>query len=601
MDQYPTEEVVAEDPRDTRMVRVLFFAGVAGALGFLFMSLYLYWQFSRGLPRIISLSDYRPFGVTKIVTQEDDQEQVLGEYYKERRYITKYEDIPQLVPRAFIAAEDDRFFEHKGISLSAILRASIANFRAGYVVQGGSTITQQVAKSLFLSPERNFIRKIKEAILASRIEGNLTKEQILFLYLNQIYLGHGAYGVEAAARAYFHKGVQELSLAEIAVLAGLPRAPTAFSPFTNPNRAKQRQLYVLKRMNECGYITQDQMVEAASKPVRIFPAEEANKDFAPYFTEYVRKYLLQEYGEAAVYQEGLKVYVPSRRALYLQASHAVRDGLKAVDKRRGYRGPLAKLGTAEEIQAFIDQQREEVIKNKLQYQLLLPDGKLGTVEAMAEAGLTSDAQLLDEGETYHAVVTDVDDRGKIARVQVGHVPAILPMAGMDWAKAPVDPQTGKGTNRLPRLPSEVVAKGDVILVKVAKKEAPAPDPKAPAPPGEKVTVSLDQEPEVQGALFSLEAGTGNVLAMVGGYDFEKSEFNRAVQAKRQPGSAFKPVIYSAAIEKGFTPASIIVDSPIVYKGDDNGKWKPANFSERFYGDTTLRMALVKSRNIPTIK
>src|SRR5687768_514974 len=263
---------VPDSPNDegegsNRVFRVLFFAGVTGVLAMLFVGLYVYWQLSRGLPRIITLADYRPYGVTQVVTVEDEKEEIVGEFYKERRYIRTYEEIPPMVAQAFIAAEDDRFFDHKGISLTAILRASIANFRAGHVVQGGSTITQQVAKSLFLTPERSYIRKIKEAILASRIESNLTKEQILFLYLNQIYLGHGAYGVEAASRAYFRKTATEISLGEAALLAGLPRAPSAFSPFSNPSRAKQRQIYVLKRMFENGFVTQEQMMDAISKPV----------------------------------------------------------------------------------------------------------------------------------------------------------------------------------------------------------------------------------------------------------------------------------------------------------------------------------------------
>ncbi|MCC7440137.1 MAG: PBP1A family penicillin-binding protein [Bdellovibrionales bacterium] len=607
---YPAEEVVAEEPRGTRLVKVLFFAGVTAALGGLFLSLYLYWQLSRGLPRIISLADYRPYGVTKVVTLEEDQEKILGEFYKERRYVVKYEDFPPLVSQSFIAAEDDRFFEHKGISLSAILRASIANFRAGYVVQGGSTITQQVAKSLFLTPERSYIRKIKEAILASRIESNLTKEQILFLYLNQIYLGHGAYGVEAAGRAYFRKSTPELTLGELALLAGLPRAPSAFNPFTNPSRAKQRQLYVLKRMNESGFITQEQMMEAASKPLRLYPVQDINLEYAPYFVEHVRRYLLEEYGEAAVYQEGLKVFVPSRKAVYEAASKSVRDGLRAVDKRRGFRGAISHLAGAEEIQKFSDEQREQVIKRKLDYQLLLPDGKLGVIEAIAEAGLTAESQLLDVDQTFHAVVTELDDLARVAKLLVGHVPVVLPMNEMEWARPVSDAVTKP---RAPRLPSEVLSKGDVVLVRIVRKEAADASPASLKTPEkaaaeiassgvpERVIVALEQEPEVQGALLSIEAGTGNVLAMVGGYEFAKSEFNRATQAKRQSGSAFKPVIYSAAIERGYTPSSIIVDSPIVYKDDETGKWKPANFSERFYGDTTLRMALIKSRNIPTIK
>jgi penicillin-binding protein 1A len=537
----------------------------------------VFWRFSSGLPKIVTAADYRPLTVTRVLGRGGQEDSEIGEFYKERRYVIPYEKIPDVVVKAFISAEDDRFFEHPGFNISSIIRASIANFKAGHVVQGGSTITQQVAKSMLLTSEKSFVRKIKEVILSARMEKNLTKQQILFLYLNQIYLGHGAYGIESATRTYFNHDVSQVTLAEAALLAGMPQAPGKYSPLLNPKKAKERQLYVLKRMLENKYITQAQYAAATTQPLRVFHDEDINSKYAAYLVEYIRRYLVDKYGEDAVYEDGLTVSVPADPRTTVAASRQMKEGLRAVDKRQGYRGAIQQLKSDEEIEKFLKEQRVKIIEDQLHYQVLNPDGTLDAVAAMNQAGIADDSGLLKEGETYRGVVTAIDEKKKMAHLLIGAAKAELPAELMSWARS------GKGTL------GSVLHRGDVVLVEI---QAHIPGA---------VKVSLEQEPQVQGALLSLESQTGNVLAMEGGYDYEASEFNRAVQAQRQPGSSFKPIIYAAALEHGYTPASILVDSPIVYEDSESGKWKPSNFEEKFYGDTTFRQALIKSRNVPTIK
>lgn len=560
------------------------------------------WFFAQDLPQIITVADYRPLGVTRILGGDGKEEEELGDFYIERRYLVPYDKIPDVVVKAFIAAEDDHFFEHPGINIASIIRAGIANFRAGRVVQGGSTITQQVAKSLLLNSQRTFDRKIREVILASRIESNLTKQQILYLYLNQIYLGHRAYGIQSASKAYFRKDVSKLTIAEAALLAGMPQAPSKYSPLLNPKKAKERQTYVLRRMFENHFITQSEMSKAMSESVKVYSDWDPNSEFAPYFVEFLRKYLVEKYGEKAVLQEGLTVSVPMTRKTALDANRSIRTGLLALDKRIGFRGPIRHLETAEEIEKFLSEYRLKLIEKKLNYQLFLQDGRLDPVQAMREAGVFSDAGLLELGELYQAVVVGFDPERNSARVMVGALRAELPISQMKWAKPPKDERNPAAVRPEPTVASKFFKKGDVVWVSLAESGPVGPNEKPRSQKESQITVKLEQEPQVQGALFSMDVQTGDVLAMVGGYNFETSEFNRSVQAMRQPGSAFKPIIYSAALEKGFTPATIIVDSPIVFKeSDGSGSWKPSNYEEKFYGDTTFRQALIKSRNIPTVK
>ncbi len=574
---------------------------VLGTLGFAAIAGATLWKFSLDLPKLITVADYRPLTVTQVLAApkpaaggskaEAAEPEVLGEFFKQRRYIVPYEKFPDVVVRAFISAEDDKFFEHPGINVVSMARAAIANFRAGRVVQGGSTITQQVAKSFLYTntlAERSFSRKIRELILAYRLEKNLSKQQILYLYLNQIFLGHGAWGAQAAARTYFRKDISKVSVAEAALLAGMPQAPSKYSPLLNPKRAKERQLYVLKRMLENGYINQAQYTEASAQPLRIYHDENVSDQYAPYFVEHVRRYLMEKYGEKAVNEDGLIVTIPTTRELSLAAHRSVRDGLEAVDKRVGYRGPIQHLSSNEEIETFLKELRLGLIEKKIHFMMFLPDGRMDPEAAMKNAGINTETQLLTVGEHYQAVVTSIDDKRKAAGVLIGGVKGEIPFARMSWAKRVKDEKSNERPKE-PKAVSDVVSKGDVVWAKVLENSDKG------------LTLGLSQEPQVQGALYSIDANTGYVIAMEGGYSYDLSEFNRATQAQRQPGSSFKPIIYAAALEKGFTPASIIVDSPIVYEDSESGKWKPINFEEKFYGDTTFRQALIKSRNVPTIK
>ncbi len=542
--------------------------------------------FSRSLPSIITIDDYKPAAVTKVLGKNDA---LVGEFFEERRYVVSMEKIPEMVSRAFISAEDDRFFEHQGIDLQGILRASIANFRAGRVVQGGSTITQQVAKSLLLTPERSFVRKIKEVILASKMEKNLTKKQILYLYLNQIYLGQGAYGVEAAARIYFNKEAKDLTVAEAAILGGLPQAPSKYSPLQNPKKAKERQLYVLRRMHEDGVITKAQLDQATSEQIKIYLPKDINKEIAPYYVEHIRKYVLDKYGKDQLYQGGLTIKSPVDAELSKVAMKAVQEGLRNVDKRQGYRGPLRKNKTQGDIDEAIEEATEYNITKVYPYQVLQADGTHAKDPKKRIPVGMSEIEIYSEGEIYKAVVERVDDAKKETIVSFAGLKGVIPLDKMKWAQLVKTPSS-TGVDPISK-PSQAFDRGDLIWVRLISKELKTQSP----------ILALEQTPEVQGALLAMDTSTGEIQAMVGGYSFEGSEFNRATQAARQPGSSYKPVIYSAALDKGYTPATVIQDSPIVLEGIDNQKWKPENYEEKFYGDTTFRASLIRSRNIPTIK
>jgi penicillin-binding protein 1A len=510
-------------------------------------------RYAAELPPVEALRDYNPSLVTKVLGADGS---VIGEFYVERRVIIPLASVPQQLQRAFLAAEDASFFAHHGLDPKAVLRAMVRNALAGGVVQGASTITQQVARNMFLSSERRLARKIKEAILAYRIEKHFTKQDILGLYLNHIYLGQGAYGVQAAALTYFGRPVDELNLLESAVLAGLPKAPSAYSPAQHPERALKRAGYVLTRMVETGALTAAQAKAATALPLRLQKAREAQR--GAFFLEYVRRTLEKTYGSDAVYRNGLVVRTTLDPKLQAAAEDAVREGLREVDKRRGWRGPGKRLGTGDPaaIEALV-----------------------GTIEAWP-------AQLA-KGDIVPAVVREVGERS--ATVRVGPGDGVLPVEAMRWVY-------GQGREERMKSPKQVLRAGDLLLVRVV----------APGGGGVAARVALEQDPEVEGSLLCQDVHTGAVLAMVGGFDFARNQYNRALQARRQPGSAFKPFIYAAALESGrWTPASIIEDSPIEFENRDDAArikvWRPSNFEEKFFGPTRLRVALNHSRNIVTIK
>jgi penicillin-binding protein 1A len=534
-------------------------------VAFIGLTLNIYFFYlKRNLPVIASLRDYRPPVIT---TVHSDDGRKIGEFYKERRTLVSLEEIPKVVIDAFIAAEDARFYKHKGIDFFSVFRAMIKNIKAGTIVQGGSTITQQVTKSFFLTPERSFTRKAKEAILASRIDKKFTKSEILYLYLNQIYFGHGAYGVQAASENYFGKNVENLNLAEAAILAGLPQAPSNYSPFRFPERAQNRQLYVLKRMEAEGYITQTQKEEAKNTELDIKPRRNWYQEKVPCYTEHVRRYVEKKYGKELLYKGGLKIYTAVNIEMQKAARFQVVKGLREIDKRQGFRGPIKNL-VLEEIEAFSREVEDELEKDPLV-----------------------------EGKIVKGVVIGVDNTDKKVTVRIGNSQGIINISDMKWARKP-DIDVAYYEAKI-KYPGDALGLGDVILVKIKgkleKKEDDTKDENL-------WELSLEQEPEVQSALLCVEAKTGYVKVMVGGRDFKNSQFNRAVQSRRQPGSAFKPVIYAAAIDKGYTPATIIIDSPIIIEDQEHDfTWKPRNYGQKFYGPTLFRTALAKSRNVVTIK
>jgi penicillin-binding protein 1A len=417
-----------------------------------------------------------------------------------------------------------------------------------------------VTKSFLLTPERTYKRKLKEAILAYRIEKKFTKDEILFLYLNQIYLGHGAHGVEAASENYFGKHTRDLNLAECSMLAGLPQAPSRYSPFRYPDRAKQRQIYVLNRMKEDGLITNLEATEAIDLKLDIKPRKNWFIERVPCYTEHVRRYVEKHYGKDALYKQGLQIHTAVNIELQKIGRDAVNKGLIELDRRTGYRGPLRNISTLQ-IENFCARVSEEIGN-----------------------------RLLEKGETYQAVVLNVDDENKVTTVRVGDFQGIIQLETMTWARKP-DSDVAYYEAKV-RKPSQVFRPGDVIHVKVINEMAEDNVPE----------FALEQEPVVQSALLSIEAETGHVKTMIGGRDYFNSQFNRAYQSRRQPGSAFKPIIYAAALDKGYTAASVIIDSPVVYEDTERDfVWKPRNYKEKFFGPTLFREALVKSRNIVTIK
>jgi penicillin-binding protein 1A len=538
--------------RVIRLILVLA-AGFAAGVG-------VFYYFTRDLPPLTTLRDYNPNLVTTVYS---DDLKVIGEFYLERRVVVPIAKVPRHVIDAFVSAEDSNFFKHEGISYSSIFRALYKNLMAGRIVQGGSTITQQVAKSFFLSSERTLSRKAREAILAYRMESYLTKEEILNLYLNQIYFGNGAYGIQSAAETYFGKDVSDLSLSEGALLAGLPKAPSKYSPYANPDLARHRQGYILSRMLEEGLLTKDSYDKALKEQLSIRHKKTDSLWVGPYFTEHVRRYIEEKYGADALYKKGLKVYTTLNVDMQKAANTAIAEGLREYDKRRGFKGPVASLKTPEAVEAFL-----------------------------ADAEKRAQAEPIAEGRLLKAVVTSINLKESSVSVLVGARTGIIRAKDLDWARLLYNPTKDPDAGR-PEALKRILQKNDVIDVRVKAmplaKDAP-------------LELMLEQEPSAEASFIAMETETGSVKAMTGGSDFSKTQFNRATQALRQPGSAFKPIIYAAAIDKGYTASTVVVDSPLVFEeAMKEEKWRPRNYDEQFYGPTTLRDALARSRNIITIK
>ncbi len=507
------------------------------------------------LPRVDRLTDYKPPIVSQVFS---DDGTLVGEFYLERRTVVPVDKIPKKLIQAFVAAEDSNFFQHKGLDYTGIIRAALKNLMTLSKREGASTITQQVARSMLLTPEKKFSRKIKEAILATRMEEKLSKEEILYIYLNQIYLGSGSYGVEIAAETYFDKNVEDLNLAEMAMLAGLTKGPELYSPIKHLDRARDRQEYVLQRMVKEGYISSAEAEHARKTPIEITSRKKINADQSAYFLEHVRIQLEKKYGEDLLYKGGLKIYTTMNVNMQKAAYENVRNGLKNVDKRQGFRGPVRRLNR-EEVEPFC--------------------GKV-------ERGINT--KTLQEGETYQGVVIAVNPGKGELTVQVGERTGTVNQKNMSWAgKVPLLDSYGIDEKK----DKKTISPGSVIEVSVIK---PDKDKRG-------AVLALDQEPRAQAALIALDPKSGAVKAMIGGYDFRRSQFNRALQARRNPGSAFKPIIYAAALDKGMTAATIIEDSPIEYTIGPGRVWKPRNYDNKYRGNITMREALTNSINVVSIK
>ncbi len=564
------------------VVGLLAGVGVGGGAAF-------YWLFLRDLPDPHGVADYRPRLVSTVV---DRSGHPIGEYFEERRRLVQFSEIPAHVIDAFVSAEDASFFEHEGIDFTSIVRAAWKNLLAGGKVEGASTITQQMVKGLLLSPERTYTRKIREMILARRIEQRFTKQEILFLYLNQIYFGHGAYGIGEAARTYFDKTVGELTVSEAAQLAGLPKAPSKYSPIAHPERAERRRLYVLDRMLEDGAIDASAHRRAiAALPVFTEGTREEDFADAAYFTEEVRRLLFRALGGDLVLSGGLRIETTLDARLQRAAVDAVHAGLEALDHRNGYRGPLRRVAKAA-IEAEIGRVAQENGFASADVGSAAPERADAPVEPPPPAPEVAAADGELDHEKFTGVVTHVDADAQRARVALAPtLRGTASFADSDWAKS--------------------LAVGDVVRFQVLP--AGEPDASQPEKPrdsdGHPLRLALFQEPQVEGALISIEVGSGDILSLVGGYDFARSQFDRATQSRRQPGSAFKPLVYGTALsladEAGrprYTPASIVHDRPKVYTDHRSGfVWKPQNYEREFYGPITLRKALAKSVNNATLQ
>ena len=684
------------------------------------MAFYTFIKAYLNLPQMISLADYKPLLQSVVL---DRNKKPIGLFFKQKRTIISFEEIPQHMIHAIIAAEDAQFFEHSGLNYTAIFRALLANLKAGRKVQGGSTITQQVARSLLLTREKTYVRKFKEAVLAHRMEQNLTKENILFLYLNQIYFGQGAYGLSAASQVYFKKPVADLSLAESAILAGLPQAPSAYSPLRNPRRAKERQIYVLNRMFKEGFITEDQMNQAKTIPVDIYLRK--NTVVAPYYLETLRQALVKTIGEKVLLEQGMTIHSGLDLKKQQAAEKEAYKGLRSLDKRSGFRGALSYLQTWKAMQDFLLSERNNMIDKKTIKKVLLPEGAFAPKPSFDFSQIKKEAKstlptYLVSGDLIKAIVMDIDDNWGLVKVLVAERQGIIDLETMKWARKP-NPKIFYRLEVVKKV-SEVLKEGDVIWVQVkgrsfntnhlqkrmrkrraqnslaqgkeqeellffqqtqnsetvnmlkktfvefeeeqsASRELLKDDYFKPEHIFKEETLEslskrfldlhLEQEPRAEVALLAFDQKTSEVISMIGGKNFKISKFNRALQAKRQTGSSFKPFVYLAALDKNYTPSTQLLDAPRVFqepktddetddqqenetgaqKNTDNSTeiesakktpqaegvssdlggeqeqaeeedftiWSPQNHSKKFIGNILFRNALIRSMNVPTVR
>ncbi|MBL8386834.1 MAG: penicillin-binding protein 1A [Hydrogenophaga sp.] len=493
------------------------------------------------LPDVADLADYRPKLPLRVLTADG---QVIGEFGEERRNLLTIKEIPDVMKNAVLAIEDSRFFEHSGVDYRGMLRAALANLGQAKS-QGASTITMQVARNVYLSAEKSYTRKIYEVLLTFKLEHQLSKEQILEIYMNQIFLGQRAYGFSAAAQTYFGKPLKDVTIAEAAMLAGLPKAPSAYNPISNPKRARVRQLYIIDRMLENGFITEEQALQAKNEPLKLRAANSQNKVHGEYVAEMVRQSMVAQYGDDA-YTRGLVVTTSLRSNEQEAAYHALRQGILDYERRQQYRGP--------------------------EHFIALPADKAARDEAIDDAL----NEYPDNDDLLSAVVLDANPRRVIAVRQDGE-PFEITGDGLRPAQSGLSDKAGPNLRIRPGAVIRVFQTGN----------------------GWRIT----QLPEVESAFVALDPRNGSIRALVGGFDFQKNKFNHVTQAWRQPGSSFKPFIYSAALEKGVTPATVVNDAPLFFSaGETGGKpWEPKNYDGQFEGPMSIRRALAKSKNMVSIR
>jgi len=528
---------------------ILFVVGVAAAAGLL-------WHFSKDLPDYSQLQDYEPPVMTRVHASDGS---LLADYAKERRLYIPIQAVPKLVINAFLAAEDKNFYEHGGLDFTGIARAAfnyIENYGSNRHPQGASTITQQVAKNFLLSNEVSFARKIKEALLALKIERTYSKDKILELYLNEIYLGLGAYGIASASLTYFNKSVNELTIADAAYLAALPKAPNNYHPFRARERAIERRNWVIDQMAADGFIKQADADKAKRQPLAVTSKPMGEHTFqAEYFTEEVRREIAERYGEKKLYEGGLSVRTTLDTKLQVLARKTLTAGLVRFDEvHGGWRGPVAKIDISGDWGA-----------------------KLADVKSLNDIDPWRLAVVLQTDEKSARIGLQ-PQRGPGGSLTKERSVGIVPIDGVKWVR-----EKGRAVTRV----SQVLSPGDVVYVEPGKLEG---------------QFDLRQIPEVSGAMVVEDPWTGRVLAMVGGFSYDQSQFNRATQALRQPGSAFKPIVYAAALDNGYTPSSLILDAPIeIDQGPGLGVWKPENYERDFFGPSTLRFGVEHSRNVMTVR
>lgn len=619
-----------------RLTKILGMLVALGVLGGVFgISIIIYFSFT--LPKISKLSDYSPPIMSQILAKDGT---VLASIGKEKRDLVNLEDVPPLIIDSFLSAEDSQFYEHTGVDYLGVIRAMIANIKAGRVVQGGSTITQQVAKSLLLSSERSFTRKIKDFLLAQRIEKKLTKKEILYLYLNQVYLGGGYYGVKSAFKGYFGKELSEATVAESAMVAGLLVAPGKYSPYINPSRAKKRQGYVLSRLLANKKISKEDYDQAIKEKIK-YRIRKPSFFKAGYFTDWIRQRVIEKVGEENFKTNGFTVVTTLDWDLQKVAEEEVMAGVKAIDKRQGYKGPLGNVAEDGYFE-FFQKQRKDIYNSnsnfftiddekKKVYELELGLDELETTLSSQNETLTKikykrfypgykkDDPFLQQvkvGENYKAIVLKVYDPERLVVVSIGGVVGLMGYEQFNWAHERLIQEEKHFYPYITR-PSTVLKEGDIVLVKVQGKKnkfhktmrQQAFDKRLKSnkelskiAKENYLLCLLDQEPDAQAALVSIKPSSGEIVSFVGGSNFRKSQFNRAIQSKRQPGSSFKPLLFAAGLENGYTPSTIIIDSPEALGGyDATLNWKPRNYDGKFKGPITFRNSLEQSRNIPTIK